>query len=266
MLPVSDRQFNLCVWRTQTIIRQNLSQRVSDKEKFLPGCPHAMLMRCGGKNRYVEMLEQQQQQLVGGLQVLYDIVINEKGWKGAPLKKSKNGYPLTHDILERLRVLKTDSDMDIEEGGFEEDLEALRKRLAAKGDGLAQTDSTESDYHSQTTYPDRQSPQDLFTDIQFSHLNHLPPTAPRQYLQDQRCPSTNHTNSVAAHQENPRRSLDGAMLQPNQRSSSWVVQHSQDPSYEDPLEYVPYQHDHQAYRCHLPAPSNPGRLTSLWPN
>lgn len=217
------------------------------------------------------MLEQQQQQLVGGLQVLYDIVINEKGWRGAPLKKSKNGYPLTHDILERLRVLKTDStDMDvIEEGGFEEDLEALRKRLAAKGDGLAQnTESTESDYHSsQTLYPaDRHSPQDLFTDVQFSHLNHLPPTPPRQYLQDQRR-STNHTNS--AHQaEDPRSSFDGAMPQPNQGRSSWLVQHSQDPSYEDPIEYVPYQHDHQAYRCHqnLPGPSNPGRLTSLWPN
>lgn len=213
-------------------------------------------------NRYVEMLEQQQQQLVGGLQVLYDIVINEQGWKGAPLKKSRNGYPLTHDILERLRILKTDSDMGIEEG-FEEDLEALRKRLAARGDGLAQIDSTDSDYHSQTPYLDRHSPQDFFTDdVQLSHLNHLPPTPPRQYVQNQR--STNHNNS--AHQENSRRSLDLARLQPNQRSS-WVVQHSEDPSYEDPIEYVPYQHD-QGYPCHqnLPGPSNPRRLTSLWPD
>lgn len=213
-------------------------------------------------NRYVEMLEQQQQQLVGGLQVLYDIVINEQGWKGAPLKKSKNGYPLTHDILERLRILKTDSDMGIEEG-FEEDLEALRKRLTARGDGLAQIDSTDSDYHSQTPYLDRHSPQDFFTDdVQLSHLNHLPPRPPRQYVQNQR--STNHNNS--AHQENSRRSLDLARLQPNQRSS-WVVQHSEDPSYEDPIEYVPYQHD-QGYPCHqnLPGPSNPRRLTSLWPD
>lgn len=232
-----------------------------------------------GKNRYVEMLEQQQEQLVGGLQVLYDMVINEKGWKGAPLKKWKNGYPLTHDILERLRLLKTgpaaDSDMYIE-GGFEEDLETLRKRLAAKGDGLAQTDSTESDYHSQTPYPDRQSsPQDFFTNVQFPPLNHLPPpTPPRQYLHGQRSTNHNQNHTNSAHQENSsRRSLDGAMLQlqPNQRSSSsWAVQlqHPQDPSsYEDPIEYVPYQHD-QAYRCHqnLPGPSNPRRLTSLWPN
>lgn len=210
------------------------------------------------------MLEEQQQQLVGGLQVLYDIVINGKGWKGAPLKKSKNGYPLTHDILERLRVLTTDSDMDIIEGGFEEDLEALRKRLAAKGDGPGQTDSTESDYHhNQPPYPDRHSPQSLFTDVQFSHHNNLPPTPPRQYLQGHQR-STNHNNS--AHQENPRRSLDGAMLQPNQRSP-WVVQPSEDLSYEDPIEYVPYQHD-QGYSCHqnLPGHSNPCRLTSLWPN
>lgn len=198
------------------------------------------------------MLEKQQQQLVGGLQVLYDIAINEQGWKGAPLKKSNNGYPLTHDILERLRVLKTDSDMDIERG-FEEDLEALRKRLAAKGDELARKDSTDSDYHSQTLYPDPPSP----TDLQFSHLNHLPPTSPIQYLQDQQ--TINHNNSP--HQGNPRRSLDSVMLQPNQRSP-WVVQRS-DPSYGDRTEYVPYQRD-QGYRCHqnLPRPSN----TSLWPD
>lgn len=205
------------------------------------------------------MLEQQQQQLVGGLQVLYDIVINEQGWRGAPLKTSNNGYPLTHDILERLQVLKTDLNMEIE-GGFEEDLEALRKRLAAKGDGLARKDSTDSDYHSQTPYPDPPSPEGLFTDLQFSSLNHLPPTSPIQYLQNQH--SANHNNS--AQQENPRGSLDSAMLQPNQRSS-WVVQHS-DPSYENPTDYVPYQHD-EGYSCHqnLPRPSKPRRLTSLWP-
>lgn len=206
------------------------------------------------------MLEQQQQQLVGGLQVLYNIVINEQCWKGAPLKRSNNGYPLTHDILERLRVLKTDSDMDVK-GGFEEDLEALRKRLAAKGVELALKDSTDSDYYSQTPYLDPPSPEDLFTDLQFSHLNHLPSTPPIQYLQDQR--STNHNKS--ADQEYPRRSLDNAMLQPNHRLS-WVVQHP-DLSYEDPTEYLPYQHD-QGYPCHhnLPRPSNPRRLTSLWPD
>lgn len=205
------------------------------------------------------MLEQQQQQLVGGLQVLYDIIINERGWKGAPLKKSTTGYPLTHDILERLRVLKTDSGMEIE-GGFEEDLEALRKRLATNGDGLARKDSTNSDYYSQTPYPDPPSPEALFTDLPFSRLNHLPPTPPIHYSQDQH--STNYDNSP--HQGDPRKILDTAMQQPDQRSS-WAVQPS-GPSYEGSTEYVPYQHN-QDYPCHqnLPRPSNTRQLISLWP-
>lgn len=188
------------------------------------------------------MLEQQHQHLVGGLQKLYDIVINERGWKGAPLKTLTNGYPLTHDILERLRVLKTDSDIDTE-GGFEEDLEALHKRLATNGNGLAQKVSTGSDSHRQTPYPDRPSPDAFFTDLQFSHLNHLPPTPFIQYSKDQH--STKYNNSPR--QGDPKKSLDSVMLQSNQ-GSSWVVQQS-GTSNEDSTEYVPYQHN-QGYLCH----------------
>lgn len=180
------------------------------------------------------MLEQQQQQLVGGLRELYDIVINERGWKGAPLKTLTNGYPLTHDILERLRVLKTDSDVDTE-GRFEEDLEVRRKSPATNGNG-ARKDSTDSDYHSQTPYPVPPSPEAFFTGLQFSHLNHLPPTPLIQYSQDQH--STKYNNSPR--QGNPKKSLCRVMRQSNQRLP-WVVQHS-GTSHDDSTEYVPYEH------------------------
>lgn len=100
------------------------------------------------------MLEQQQQQLVGGLQKHYDIVINEQGWKGAPLKTFTNGYPLTHDILERLRVPKTDSEIDTS-------LEELHKSPATNGNG-ARKDSADSDYQNQASYPDPPYPEAFF--------------------------------------------------------------------------------------------------------
>jgi hypothetical protein len=57
-------------------------------------------------NRYVELLEQQQTQLVAGLHVLYTRLQGGHGWPGAPLCESKGGHPLTHSILERLDLLR----------------------------------------------------------------------------------------------------------------------------------------------------------------
>ena len=52
------------------------------------------------------MLENQQAQLVVGLQELYKRTQNGQGWTGAPLRETSQGLPLTHDILERLGALK----------------------------------------------------------------------------------------------------------------------------------------------------------------
>ncbi|KAI9823280.1 MAG: hypothetical protein M1832_002504 [Thelocarpon impressellum] len=80
---------------------------------------------------YVEMLEQQQAQLVAGLQDLYRRIHDGSGWTGAPLRNGGQGAPLTHDILEQLGALKT------EHGGeaatFEEDLQLLQYRLFEGG-------------------------------------------------------------------------------------------------------------------------------------
>ncbi len=58
------------------------------------------------------MLEQQQTQIIHSLRELYERVINNKSWPGLPLEKSANGYPLTHDILERLGSLHVEGVSD----------------------------------------------------------------------------------------------------------------------------------------------------------
>jgi len=85
---------------------------------------------------YVEMLEQQQAQLVSGLREMYRRLQAGESWPGKSLKESHGGFPLTHDILERLNVLhSTDSSMTHD--AFEDDLEALQDRCM-RTNGMAQ--------------------------------------------------------------------------------------------------------------------------------
>lgn len=80
-------------------------------------------------HRYVEMLEQQQGQLVTGLQETYRRLIEANLWPGAPLSESE-GHPLTHDILARLNIISQKADTD---DMFEEDCEKLQQRLLSQG-------------------------------------------------------------------------------------------------------------------------------------
>ncbi|KAL2039534.1 hypothetical protein N7G274_007806 [Stereocaulon virgatum] len=75
---------------------------------------------------YVEMLEQQQEKLVNATRDLYIRAVKGETWPGAPLQTTTKGYPLTHDILERLGLLKLGPQ---DEGGFEEDTERLRQNM-----------------------------------------------------------------------------------------------------------------------------------------
>ena len=76
------------------------------------------------------MLEQQQEKLVNALQDLYHRAVKKKAWPGLPLQINAKGNPLTHDILERLGMLKLD-----DQGGrelFEEDADVLRQKMMIK--------------------------------------------------------------------------------------------------------------------------------------
>ncbi|KKZ66442.1 hypothetical protein EMCG_07834 [[Emmonsia] crescens] len=124
---------------------------------------------------YVEMLEQQQAQLVTGLQSLYKLTLDGEGWPGDPLKESGNGHPLTHDILERLGALKQEGHSSDEP--FEDDLQLAQKRLIANGAGFMQrqdsSDGSESEHS--PTFPSRPS---LFEAPFSMNPNQFPPTPP----------------------------------------------------------------------------------------
>lgn len=76
--------------------------------------------------RYVEMLEHQQSQLVAGLQELYRKLQAGECWPGSPLENADGGYPLTHDILERLDLLQSSQESSTKQEGFRNDLSRLQ--------------------------------------------------------------------------------------------------------------------------------------------
>ncbi|EME40274.1 fungal Zn binuclear cluster domain-containing protein [Dothistroma septosporum NZE10] len=86
---------------------------------------------------YVEMLEQQQAQLVNGLQEMYRRLRTADAWEGEALSDT-NGAPLTHDILAALGLLEPKHDGSGELETFEDDCESLQSRLIAQGAGLTQ--------------------------------------------------------------------------------------------------------------------------------
>lgn len=78
------------------------------------------------------MLEQQQTQLVAGLQETYRRLVDANVWPGKPLSEA-SGHPLTHDILARLDLLEPKNDGSGEHEQFEEDCQKLQQRLVSEG-------------------------------------------------------------------------------------------------------------------------------------
>lgn len=107
------------------------------------------------------MLEQQQSQLVAGLQETYRRLVTAQAWPGSPLTEH-NGNPLTHDILARLDLLEFKEDGSSEMEFFEEDCQKLQERLVSDGApfvGRRGSFSSESDHgdheHSRPQQPTR---------------------------------------------------------------------------------------------------------------
>ncbi|KAI9747249.1 MAG: hypothetical protein M1815_004395 [Lichina confinis] len=86
---------------------------------------------------YVEMLEQQQAQLVSGLQELYRRIVAGERWIGPLLEDggAGDGLPRTHDILHQLGALRLDTLAGDEASSapFEEDFFVLQRRLYESG-------------------------------------------------------------------------------------------------------------------------------------
>ena len=89
------------------------------------------------------MLEQQQTQLVTGLQELYKRTSLSDTWKGTVLSDFGGGRPLTHDILQSLGVIKSHNHID--SGSFEDDLDTMQQKLASCGASYEQQDSPETE-------------------------------------------------------------------------------------------------------------------------
>lgn len=79
------------------------------------------------------MLEQQQTQLVAGLRELYSLLQKGESWPGQPLREGSGGHPLTHDILERLDLLRSTNDSGANYDGFEEDCNRMQQKLIDGG-------------------------------------------------------------------------------------------------------------------------------------
>ncbi|KAI4260004.1 MAG: hypothetical protein LQ352_000500 [Teloschistes flavicans] len=107
---------------------------------------------------YVEMLEQQQLQLVVGLQNLYKRIIDDQGWLGQPLDITPTGHPLIHDILERLDAIHIQGANSPDH--FEEDFDMMQQRLLADGAVPIKRQPSEESESSQdtATIPDAVSP------------------------------------------------------------------------------------------------------------
>ncbi|KAF2723388.1 hypothetical protein K431DRAFT_220005 [Polychaeton citri CBS 116435] len=122
---------------------------------------------------YVEMLEQQQTQLVSGLQEMYRQLLDAGAWSSSQLD-DHNGHPLTHDILSALNLLEVKQDGSGDMEKFEDDCQKLQSRLLSEGAALVHrrgSVSSESE-HSQHSHarnsnhgtPTLSKPQPLFKD------------------------------------------------------------------------------------------------------
>jgi hypothetical protein len=135
------------------------------------------------KNRYVEMLEQQQGQLVAGLRELYSRLQRGESWPGQPLQETAGGHPLTHDILERLDLLHASGDSSNHYEGFEEDCNRMQQRLIEGGAPFTRrraSVSSESDHghaSSNSSYNGTPTTRSFAYDSPFAR-NNAPPTPP----------------------------------------------------------------------------------------
>lgn len=91
-------------------------------------------------SRFVEMLESHHALVVKGLQKLYKHCVNKEGFPGEPLAEGADGYPLTHEILDRLGLIKQaeESPDELEESTLE-DLRYLQV-LSASTETSSQSD------------------------------------------------------------------------------------------------------------------------------
>lgn len=135
---------------------------------------------------YVELLEQQQIQLVSGLQEMYHRLQKASAWHGKPLDVS-SGRPLTHDILAALKLLESKNDGSCELEAFEENCDKPQSRLVSKEAEFAHrrgaiSSDSELSHHDQSrtasshNVPVHSTPSMFTENFNFSSATSSPPT------------------------------------------------------------------------------------------
>lgn len=127
-------------------------------------------------NSYVEMLEQQQLQLINGLQELYRRAASGQGWEGPLLTEHGGGRPLTHDILNSLGVLHQEPNSPSE--SFE-DLDIMQHRIIGDRQHSVQRQTSEDSDHeresNQSVIYESDSRKGMMTDAFTSQQLPTPP-------------------------------------------------------------------------------------------
>jgi hypothetical protein len=215
----------MCVRRAQKVTRQGVSEGVSLNE-------HSEYAYMSDRpTSYVEMLENQQTQLVSGLQELYKRLQNGQGWSGTPLKETGSGVPLTHDILERLGALKQDghhgSDL------FEEDLNLLQQRLIANGATMMQREGSHDGSSESAPSPASMHFQMPFSSQQF------PPTPPNQspYPQQVRAVMPPKSNTYPQPGAMPHSNLSWSASVPEYEEGMDFINHYDSPMMDNAMNF-----------------------------
>lgn len=208
------------------------------------------------------MLEQQQAQLVAGLRELYRRLNTGDSWPGATLQDASNGYPLTHDILERLDLLHMQTENHGVTDGFEDDTELMQRRLIESGASLVRRrgsmssnsdHSHEHDHHSPLSYDTPTSARSSqFSDAFPGHR--APPTPPGHTSSPFTRPSQMHNVKPVGTTFPPI--MQAGMEQPNMMRQSWAAPNPaivneegiDFMTYESPIGYDPMMYS--AYGTH----------------
>jgi hypothetical protein len=185
--------------------------------------------------RYVEMLENQQSQLVAGLQELYKRVQSGQGWTGSPLKETSHGGPLTHDILESLGALRQENHN--ESDGFEEDLSAMQQRLLSSGAGYMQrSNSADSDSETDQSPVFEQMPPRRPEMIDTFVSNRFPPTPPTTspYMRSASTSSAPGHLRFSPQSITPQSAMNPALLQ----RSTWAQPAQHGLGFDDNMDFI----------------------------
>jgi hypothetical protein len=173
------------------------------------------------------MLEQQQSQLVAGIREMYKKLLHGDGWVGSPLQDSQEGYPLTHDILERLEVLHMTGDSPVKSETFEDDLSRLQERLIEGGASYIRhrqsslsTDSEPGLAHTESPHGTPTSQSLTFSET-YSRKRSSPPTPPQLHAAPSRISSKKRHYNLPTELKQPE--VDSMQLW----QEPWVTQSSE---------------------------------------